>query len=88
MPADEPTWPPVAQPDTTWEADPRVYASGEWHERHDNWRDEIDLGACDNMTAYAAGRLDGHQQATSEFYGIWKLLRPFHEYVTPRAARR
>lgn len=52
----------------------RVYASGEWHERNDNWRAEIDLGACDAMTAYAAGRDDGYRQAVTEFRDLWQLL--------------
>lgn len=52
----------------------RVYASGEWYERADNWREEIDLGACDNMTAYAAGRDDGYRQAVTEFRALWHLM--------------
>lgn len=52
----------------------RVYLAGEWHERGDNWRDQVDLGTCDAMTAYAAGRLDGHRHAMSEFKAMWDLL--------------
>ncbi len=52
----------------------QVYASGEWHDRASNWRDEIDLGACDSMTAYAAGRDDGYRQAVTEFRALWLLL--------------
>jgi hypothetical protein len=73
--------------DTTWETDNRVYASCEWHDRHNNWRDLVDLGTCDTMTAYAAGRFDGHQHAMSEFYEMWKLLGPFYEFVGRKAAR-
>lgn len=73
--------------DTIWEDTKRVYASGEWHDRHDNWRDEVNLATCENMIAYAAGRLDGHRQAMAEFWEIWKLLRPFYDFVGPKAAR-
>ena len=52
----------------------KVYASGEWHERGDNWRSEIDLGTCDQMTAYAAGRDDGYRQAVTEFRALWQLM--------------
>src|SRR5688572_9188645 len=52
----------------------RVYASGEWHDRASNWRDEINLGECDSMTAYAAGRDDGYRQAVTEFRALWLLL--------------
>lgn len=60
-----------------------VYLAGEWHERHDNWRDQVDLSACDNMTAYAAGRLDGHQQAMTEFREMWQLLLQLDSAWTP-----
>lgn len=52
----------------------KVFACGEWHERHDDWRSEVDLGTCDQMTAYAAGRDDGYRQAVTEFRGLWQLL--------------
>jgi hypothetical protein len=67
--------------DSAWETDNRVYASGEWHERHDNWRDQVDLSTADRMTVYAAGRHDGHQQAMTEFMDMWKLFRSFYEFV-------
>lgn len=73
--------------DTIWESSNRVFASGEWHERYDNWRDGVDLATCDNLIAYAAGRLDGHRHAMAEFYEMWKLLRPFYDFVGPKAAR-
>lgn len=73
--------------DAMWETDNRVYASCEWHDRHNNWRDQVDLGTCDAMTAYAAGRFDGHQHAMSEFFEMWKLLAPFYEWVGHKAAR-
>jgi hypothetical protein len=75
-PAAEPSAPTVAGPN-----DNCVFLCGEWHERRADWRDDVDLATCDNMIAYAAGRLDGHRQAMSEFYEMWKLLRPFYEYM-------
>lgn len=63
--------------------DTMVYLAGEWHERHDNWRDQVDLSSCDNMTAYAAGRVDGHQQAMTEFRAMWQLLLQLDSAWTP-----
>jgi hypothetical protein len=52
----------------------QVYASGEWHDRNDDWRNQIDLSTCDRETLYAAGRDDGYRQAMTEFREMWQLL--------------
>lgn len=52
----------------------QVFASGEWHTRADNWRDDVDLSTADRMTVYAAGRDDGYRQAVTEFREAWLLL--------------
>lgn len=64
-----------------------VFLAGEWHERHDDWRQDVDLSTADRMTVYAAGRHDGYALAMSQFREMWQLLLQVDSTWTPNEVR-
>lgn len=64
-----------------------VFLAGEWHQRADNWRDEVDLGTADRVTVYAAGRHDGYALAMSQFREMWLMMLQLDSAWTPDEVR-